>query len=166
MYVPYGFDYYGEQFAENGICSVGMDLRGFGRSEGLKGYIGSMEDIVSDNLKFIDSLKKKDRELSSVPIFVIGHSMGALASGHIMLKYPHIARGLILFSPPLHPKGRSEKWQKLLNPLLPFMYPFRKCGLGKFGHEPGAPVDEEVKMLKHDPLIYKGELLYSSVYYL
>jgi acylglycerol lipase len=164
MYTPYGFDYYAEQFAENGICSVGIDIRGFGRSEGLKGYVGSIEDIVNDNLKFIDTLKKKDKELASVPLFLMGHSMGALSSAYMMLKYPHIARGLILFSPPFHPKGRSEKWQKLLNPFIPFIYPFRKCSLGKFGHEPGAPVDEEVKMLKYDPLIYKGELLYWFVY--
>lgn len=160
MYTTYGFDYYAEQFADNGICSVGMDLRGFGRSEGMKGYVGTIEDIVSDNLKFIETIKQKDKSLARAPLFVIGHSMGALASAYMLLQNPRIARGMILLSPPFHPKGRSEKLQKLIIPLIPLMHPFRKCGLGKFGHEPGAPVDDVVKTLKNDPLIYKGKLLY------
>eukprot|EP00826_Nyctotherus_ovalis_P016449 TRINITY_DN1475_c0_g2_i5.p1 TRINITY_DN1475_c0_g2~~TRINITY_DN1475_c0_g2_i5.p1 ORF type:complete len:113 (-),score=21.78 TRINITY_DN1475_c0_g2_i5:469-762(-) len=91
--------------------------------------------------------------------FLIGHSMGALASAYMATRHPHIPRGMVLFSPPFHPKGKSEYLQKLIIPFIPLLGPFHKCGLRKFGLEPGVAVDDEVRTLRRDPLIYKGKLL-------
>ena len=164
MYIPYGFDYYAKQLSKNGITSIGMDLRGFGKSEGYRGYAGTLDNIIDDNIKFIEFLKQKNSDIASLPIFLMGHSMGALSCVYMMYRYPKFARGMILLSPPFHPKGGSPMIRRFLIPLIPWVHPFRKFGVGKFRHEPGAPIDDAVKMLKRDPLIYKGRLLF--VYYL
>jgi alpha-beta hydrolase superfamily lysophospholipase len=67
-------------FASTGIVTIGVDLRGHGRSEGLKGHAPSRDKLLGD----IEELLKSARsDYTDIPIFLFGHSMG----GGLVLNY-------------------------------------------------------------------------------
>lgn len=41
------------EFAKNGFCVVGFDHRGFGKSQGQKGYIESIDQHLRDSKTFV-----------------------------------------------------------------------------------------------------------------
>lgn len=65
----------GAQFAAAGIGAVGIDQRGHGTTEGTKGYVETFNG-------FLDDVEDQLAEMRSigVPIILLGHSMGGLAS--------------------------------------------------------------------------------------
>lgn len=76
-----------------------LDLRGHGKSEGLRGFAESMEPYVQDLESFI-SLLSEDRALFSKPVMLLGHSMGGLTQTLTLLRNPQWnIRSLILSSP-------------------------------------------------------------------
>jgi alpha-beta hydrolase superfamily lysophospholipase len=74
-----------------------VDLRGHGQSDGRRWYV----DAFSDYLRDVDGLVAKLR--ADAPpggkLFVVGHSMGALAAIHWALERPGAAAGYVLSSP-------------------------------------------------------------------
>lgn len=63
-------------FGNKGLEFWGWDLRGHGRSEGIRGYAKSFQDYIQDYGLFLDlMLKKIDRKN---PVILLGHSMGGL----------------------------------------------------------------------------------------
>lgn len=56
---------------------IGWDLRGHGRSEGLRGYAKDFDDYVLDFQSFIDFCTKLP-ETADMPIVLLSHSMGGL----------------------------------------------------------------------------------------
>ncbi len=65
---------------ENRIALVGMDIRGHGHSEGLKGHAPSMSMLMSD---IEELLKLARRSYNDLPMFLFGHSMG----GNLVLNF-------------------------------------------------------------------------------
>jgi alpha-beta hydrolase superfamily lysophospholipase len=54
-------------FADNGIATMGIDLRGHGKSDGKRGHTPNYEALMND----IDSfLKKVKQEFSDLPIII------------------------------------------------------------------------------------------------
>jgi len=157
MYMPYGFDYYAQEFSKHGICSIGIDQRGFGRSEGIKGLIESFDDLEADNVAFLEAARTKDPSLRNAPLFLMSHSMGGLACACINLHHPTLSRGTIMLSPPFAPTQAVMPCQSLTKYALPFLKPFRKCDVASFRREKGTPKDEVIANLKRDPCIYKGK---------
>jgi acylglycerol lipase len=45
-----------EQFAKNGFLVVGFDHRGFGKSEGIRGYLENLQIHLSDSRQFISKV--------------------------------------------------------------------------------------------------------------
>ncbi len=101
--MPYGFDYYARVFASHGICSIGIDQRGYGRSGGIRGYTQSFEEVGDDLVSFLRAARQKEPRLAPVPVFLMGHSMGGLGCALTALRYPGLARGVVMFSPPFEP---------------------------------------------------------------
>ena len=64
-----------KQLAENGYDVVAMDQRGFGFSEGARGFIKSAESARDDILEFSRKVNEKFGG-PDVPQFTIGHSLG------------------------------------------------------------------------------------------
>jgi len=65
-------------FVMNGYDVVGFDYKGFGRSEGQRGYIGDNEKFYEDGLNFLDQVRgyyaAKLRQ--SGPLIAFGFSVG------------------------------------------------------------------------------------------
>ncbi len=63
-------------FGNKGLEFWGWDMRGHGRSEGIRGYAKSFQDYIQDYGLFLDLiLKKVDRKN---PVILLAHSMGGL----------------------------------------------------------------------------------------
>ncbi|KAK6140783.1 hypothetical protein DH2020_025479 [Rehmannia glutinosa] len=95
------------QFAKQLVsCNFGvfaMDWIGHGGSDGLHGYVPSLDHVVADTGAFLEKVKSEN---PGVPCFLFGHSTG----GAVVLKaasYLHIEEmleGIILTSPALRVK--------------------------------------------------------------
>jgi alpha-beta hydrolase superfamily lysophospholipase len=70
-----------------GYSVCGIDSRGFGRSAGLFGYVGSYQQWVSDLLQFSQLVKDPTRQsFGTVPLMLLGCSLGANLILHAALQ--------------------------------------------------------------------------------
>jgi acylglycerol lipase len=82
----------GEQCAANGIAAYAVDLRGRGRSSGIRFYVEDFADYVSDFAALMDYVRSKEDQL---PIFVLGHSAGGIVACLYALDHGSAISGLI-----------------------------------------------------------------------
>ncbi len=82
----------GAQFAQNGVATYALDLRGRGRSDGERFYIERFEDYVDDLHKLIQLAKSREPGL---PVFVLGHSAGGVTACLYALEHQSAVAGLI-----------------------------------------------------------------------
>ncbi|KAB2027665.1 hypothetical protein E1A91_D05G050100v1 [Gossypium mustelinum] len=148
------------QFAKQLIsCNFGvyaMDWIGHGGSDGLHGYVPSLDHVVADTGAFLEKIKSEN---PGVPCFLFGHSTG----GAVVLKaasHPRIEgmlEGVVLTSPALHVKpahpivGAIAPLFSLVAPKLQF----------KGANKKGIPVsrDPAALLAKYsDPLVYTGPI--------
>jgi len=74
------------------------DLRGHGKSDGKRGYVGNFTDYVHDLDFFFKHLRSQQR--LNQPFFIGGHSLGGLIVLRYLLEYgPGQATGICLSSP-------------------------------------------------------------------
>jgi alpha-beta hydrolase superfamily lysophospholipase len=96
-----------------------MDSRGMGRSEGMRGDIGSFDEYLGDVTAFVEHLRKKH----SIPqkFILFGHSLGGLIATHWAMKNPGPVKLLILSAPFLG--LRFSRTIRSLNRLVLFFAP-------------------------------------------
>lgn len=87
------YDAFVPQFQENDIAIYRYDARGHGRSEGKRGYVKSLWEMVDDLSVIVDLAKKENPD---IPIFLMGHSMGGLVAAMYGTKYPESVKGIVL----------------------------------------------------------------------
>ncbi|GJW47601.1 monoglyceride lipase [Tanacetum coccineum] len=140
-------------------CNFGvyaMDWIGHGGSDGLHGYVPSLDHVVADTGSFLEKIKS---DHPGIPCFLYGHSTG----GSVVLKaasYPYIeelVEGVIITSPalrvtPSHPiVGAVAPIFSLVAPRYQF----------KGANKRGIPVSRDPAALvaKYtDPLVYTGPM--------
>uniref|UniRef100_A0A803N868 Serine aminopeptidase S33 domain-containing protein n=1 Tax=Chenopodium quinoa TaxID=63459 RepID=A0A803N868_CHEQI len=97
------YAHFARQLTSRNFGVYAMDWIGHGGSDGLHGFVPSLDNVVADTAAFLENVKI---EHPGVPCFLFGHSTG----GAVVLKaasYPHIERmveGVILTSPALRVK--------------------------------------------------------------
>lgn len=138
-------------------CNFGvyaMDWIGHGGSDGLHGYVPSLDHVVADTGAFLEKIKT---EKPATPLFLFGHSTG----GAVVLKaatYPHIEQmleGIILTSPALRVKP-SHPIVGAVAPIFSMVIPKYQF---KGANKRGIPVsrDPAALLAKYsDPLVYTG----------
>ncbi len=82
----------GTQFAQNGVATYALDLRGRGRSDGERFYVERFEDYVDDLHKLIQLAKSREPGL---PVFVLGHSAGGVVACLHALEHQSAVAGFI-----------------------------------------------------------------------
>lgn len=100
---------------DDGVSFYALDHRGHGRSEGKRGHISSFSEYIED-LKTLFSLVLKENQ--TIPIILLGHSMGGVIAFQYALSYPRDINGLILSSAGLIPAGGIPGWKRLLASFL------------------------------------------------
>jgi alpha-beta hydrolase superfamily lysophospholipase len=140
-----------------GFAVSAMDHRGFGRSPGQRGHVMSWAEYRTDLGSFLDLARQAD---PGVPLFLYGHSMGALIALDYALEAPGASthdegklRGLILSGVPLEPIGLAKPWLILLAKALSRILPRTALSPGvdarALSRDP-----EVVRAYEEDPLVH------------
>ncbi|KAM0863666.1 hypothetical protein ACQ4PT_044426 [Festuca glaucescens] len=148
--------HFAEQLTACGFGVYAMDWIGHGGSDGLHGYVPSLDYVIEDMEVLLEKIML---EAPGIPCFLLGHSTG----GAVVLKaslYAHIRarlEGIILTSPavrvkPTHPiVGAVAPIFSLIAPKFQF----------KGANKRGIPVsrDPAALLAKYsDPLVYTGPI--------
>lgn len=108
-----------EWLAERGIACHALDLRGQGRSSGIRGFVKQWPDYLED----VRGLLAQEALRSDAPLFVLGHSHGALVVAHSAMKGLSDVRGYVLSAPYFRSKVYVPPVKVMaahaLNPLCP-----------------------------------------------
>ena len=138
--------------AEHGIGSVIIDLRGHGKSSGLRGYcerFSEFEDDVGELRKLVEQRGK------DLPKFLFGHSFGGLVATMSALDNPSPWKGLVLSAPFFGLALQVPRVKVIAGQIASKIYP--KLGLpsGLSGkdvtHDP-----EKQRAYDNDPLVFKN----------
>lgn len=143
------YGYVAEKITERGLCLVGFDHRGHGQSAGGRGAIPSNQQLLNDVTMVINYAVA---QTPNVPVFLYGHSLGALiALYYAMVEEPRL-QGVIATSPPLEMSVFTPQQRKLVSLL--------KGILPGFATNNGLNADylshdlKIVEAYKKDPLVH------------
>jgi alpha-beta hydrolase superfamily lysophospholipase len=89
-------------FPARGFAVYAYDMRGNGRSPGQRAYLESWADYRRDLHAFLAKVREWEPAL---PVFVLGHSLGALVVLDYALHFPTGLSGVIAAAPPLGKVG-------------------------------------------------------------
>ena len=70
------YAWFAEQVAQSGGNFLCLDLRGHGKSQGIRGHSPSYEQLLDDLARFI-KIQAEESTQKDIPTFLLGHSLGA-----------------------------------------------------------------------------------------
>ena len=128
----------------------GFDLRGHGRSPGQRGHINSWDEYREDVRTFLQMTSRRE---PNQPVFMLGHSMGALIVLDYVLRDSAGIRGAIISGAPLEPVGVAKPLLVMLARVLSRVWPRFSLPLGL--DTKGISRDPDVvKAYEADPLVH------------
>ncbi len=86
----------GNALAARGLNVWVVDHRGFGRSEGPRGHVADYRRYLEDSDAVVEAVRAAQPE---TPVFLLGHSMGAIFATHYAVAHPKKLAGLLLLNP-------------------------------------------------------------------
>lgn len=133
-----------ERLSGRGFACLAYDHRGHGRSSGRRGDIGHFEQYADD---LGEMVARGASSHPNLPIFLFGHSMGAVIALMLVLRKPAevVPRGLILSAPALVPSVRVGLHKRLILRALRGLWPTLSLPTG---------IDPE--SLSSDPAVVAG----------
>jgi len=131
-----------EYLVPRGLVLCGVDLRGHGRSPGLRGHIDGWEDYREDLHSFLQWISTWE---PARPRFVLGHSMGSLVALDFVLRRPEGLAGAIVSSALLEPVAAANQLLVSVARLLSRIWP-------RFL----LPVNVEAAALSRDPDVVRA----------
>ncbi len=139
----------GEQLASHGYAVYALDLRGHGKSEGERAFVGSFDDYLRHLDLFYDKVRRIEPRR---PVFLFGHSMGgAIALVFTLSRNPEI-RGLVLSAPALKVPGNISPLLVWFTKPLGGIAPRRS--VFKLDNKLFTRDIEALAAMNNDPLIY------------
>lgn len=147
---------FAKELNANGFKVYGMDWIGHGGSDGLHGYVHSLDYAVDDLKSFLDKILTEN---PGFPCFCFGHSTGAAIVLKAMMDPEVEARvsGVVLTSPAVGIQP-SHPLVVILAPVLSFLLPTFQLNSA---NKKGMPVsrDPDALVAKYsDPLVYTGSV--------
>ncbi len=141
------YDHFAKFLNTKGISVTAYDQRGYGKSNGLKGYVDRFSTYISD-LKQIRAQIKR-------PVFIMGHSMGGLVAAHYVVgKMGEDIKGLISSSAALELDPKLSPILQALAPILGFLFP--KLPTEKLDKTYLTRDPKVLEDYMNDPLMYLG----------
>ncbi|MQL98680.1 hypothetical protein Taro_031391 [Colocasia esculenta] len=145
-------------YQEEWVCVIneGSLAKRHGGSDGLHGYVHSLDYAVSDTKAFLEKVLEENPGL---PCFCFGHSTGAAIILKAVLdpKIESLVQGIVLTSPALRVQP-SHPIVAVMAPLISFLLPRYQFGAAD---KKGMPVcrDPAALLAKYsDPLVYTGSI--------
>jgi alpha-beta hydrolase superfamily lysophospholipase len=88
-----------DAWVRKGFLVAFYDLRGHGRSQGVRGHVEQFEDYVRDATDLLDVLNQESEFRALGKPIILGHSLGGLITFHLALAIPSRVRAVALSSP-------------------------------------------------------------------
>ena len=141
----------GEAFSNAGYAVMGFDLRGHGKSGGLRGHLPSVEAYMRD----IDLLLEHVRaRYPGLPVFLYGHSLGAILALTYGLRRKPDLKGVIASAPGMHTALEKQPMKvmlaKVLGSLAPTVLMHSGLDPAVLSHDPQVEKDYIGDPLVHD----------------
>ena len=128
-----------------GIDVYSWDHRGHGRSGGRRGHVNRWTDYTTDLRAVL--ARARAQHAPDLPLFVFGHSMGALITLAAALESPPLAiSGLIISGVPIQPAGVAKPHLIFLSHILSRIWPTFSVGLPFDGAALTSDTDELGKL--------------------
>jgi alpha-beta hydrolase superfamily lysophospholipase len=121
------YDALTDAFVGSGIALYGYDQRGHGRSTGVRGHVDQWDQYVTDLRTMIEFVQQLEGDK---PLFIFGHSMGALVALDCTLRFPKGITGLMINGIPLRPGTVAKPMLIRLAKLLSAVKPDYAMSLG------------------------------------
>jgi len=141
-----------DHFVPHGYAIYSLDHLGHGRSEGTRVYVKRFSDFTNVLGEYLEMIEKWQ---PGKPIFLLGHSMGALIAAVFLLDHQSAFTGAILSGPSVVvPKNISRLtifMARILSALAP------KLGVMSLDAEAISRDREVVRAYIDDPLVYNGK---------
>lgn len=139
-----------EHLVGQGFAVHAFDLRGHGKSGGVRVHVDSFEEYLTDLGLFLERVRGQE---GGKPVFLFGHSMGgAIVTLFTLERKPDI-RGLLLSAPALKPGEKVSKaliaTTKVIGGVLPNLKVL-ELDPKQFSRDPAVVRENET-----DPLIYQ-----------
>ena len=155
--IVHGVREYGGRYAPvadyltaHGYAVYAFDQRGHGRSPGQRGHINAWEEYRGDAEAFLAMIGQQEPNL---PVFLMGHSMGALVALDYLLAHPEGLRGAIISGAPLQPIGAPKPYQIVVARFLSRVRP-RSSITSAFDGSAVSRDPEVVRAYDTDPLVF------------
>jgi len=136
-----------------GFTVWSYDQRGHGKSPGPRCYANRFSDLINDLKMFVAVVAEQN---SSSPVFVVGHSMGALESAAFAAERPEHVTGVALSGLLLKPGESVPVLVQSLAKLLSFLAP--RLGVQRLDCSAISRDQSVVKAYLNDPLVYTGKI--------
>jgi alpha-beta hydrolase superfamily lysophospholipase len=143
------YEHVAEAFARRGFTLMGFDQQGHGKTTGKRGVIAPDDSLLRD----IEAAVRLAKALApGKPVFLYGHSLGALEVLCYGLKGREKVVGIMATSPSLDPGTVSKSQRlltKLLKPILPNLAVDTALDANTLSRNP-----EVVRRYQMDPLVH------------
>lgn len=140
-------------FVPKGYAVYGLDHRGHGRSEGLRGYVERFSDYLDDFKTFFDIVRS---EHGDTKIFLIGHSLGGTIATAHTVHHQHELAGLLLSGAALK---IGSSWSPALIAIGRMLsLPLPKMGVIALAPSTISQDKDVVDAALNDPLCYQGKI--------
>ncbi len=139
----------GQFLLENGSNFSSYDQRGHGKSEGIRGYVDTFQDLLDDLLHFV-----KLSRIPSCPSFLLGSSLGGLISLLFSIKNPKAIAGTIASAPFLKLGSQVTLSSEDIDALQKLAIA-NPTGFFKFSYANHGASQTEEDELMHDTMTFK-----------
>ncbi len=140
-------------FVPLGYAVYGLDHIGHGKSSGEREYIRRFEDFTEPVKTYFEMI---DDRYPGKPVFIYGHSLGALISLFHLLDHQASYKGAIISAPPVKIPDNISPLTITLGKILSTVAPMAgilALDTAGLSHDP-----EVVKSYNNDPLVFHGKI--------
>lgn len=145
------YEHVAKAMTNAGYAMVGFDLRGHGKSGGIRGHFPSWDAVMQDIKRFFVFLTERYPE---IPHFIYGHSLGGLLVLNYSLKHSAGLKGVIATSPGLRSPLTEQKLKLFLVKVLGSLAPTALLPSGletaAISHDPNVIMKYTSDSLNHD----------------
>lgn len=110
-----------ETLSKSNIEVCAYDYKGYGKSEGLPGYLPDFSGHILDSEEFTRRVIQSAPPI--IPVFVCGFSLGGLTAFHLGLRMPQHIKGVVFIAPALIDHPYFGRLNKILARLIARVFP-------------------------------------------